>query len=215
MTWKECRLAALQTMFANEGNDINADDTNQDYLNAMPAKANEGMQLLALAGRPKRKSFCIVLGGGTEETAAKLTLPLTSGRYKVSLSHYCGDFRALEELKLETAAGYGAAEDWSLEGDDVLVLPGDLAGTYTVWYAAYPAKITAQTADEAELGLAEELCVLLPLYIASELYKEDDPSMATMWRNEFESGIARVREAWETGAGTRTAGRRPSVTGWW
>lgn len=215
MTWKECRLAALQTMFANEGTDINADDTNQDYLNAMPAKANEGMQLLALAGRPKRESFCIEIGGETAETAEKLTLPLTSGRYKVSLSHYRSDFRALEELKLETAVGYGAAEDWTLEGDDVLVLPGSLAGTYTVWYAAYPAKITAETADEAELGLPEELCVLLPLYIASELYKEDELAMATMWRNEFEDGLAKVREAWEAGVAARTAGQRPSVTGWW
>ena len=34
MTWGECRLAALQTMFANEGKTLTADDSNQEYLDA-------------------------------------------------------------------------------------------------------------------------------------------------------------------------------------
>ena len=52
MTWGECRLAALQTMFANEGKTLTADDSNQEYLDAMPAKANEALQQLCTVGRP-------------------------------------------------------------------------------------------------------------------------------------------------------------------
>lgn len=217
MTWGECRLAALQTMFANEGTQIEVDDTNQEYLNAMPAKANEAAHLLALAGRPRRKRFTIEVRGGAEaeETEEKLTLPQTAERYRICLRHYRQDFRAIGEVKLENADGYGAAEDWQMEGDDELLVPGDAEGTYTVWYDAYPQKFTAQTEDTETIDLPEELCVLMPLYIASELYKEDELAMATMWRNEFEDGLAKVREAYEKSITSRGAGTRPSVTGWW
>ena len=30
MTWGECKLIALQPMFANEGAELTADDSNQD-----------------------------------------------------------------------------------------------------------------------------------------------------------------------------------------
>lgn len=43
---------------------------------------------------------------------------------------------------------YDVAEDWSIEGDDVLVIPGNVTGEYTVWYRAYPQTITTQTPDE-------------------------------------------------------------------
>ena len=219
MTWGECRLAALQTMFANEGAAINVDDSNQDYINAMPAKANEAMHQLALVGRPLLKQFAIEVAEGAVEAAEadKLTLPAAEVRYKLKLSDYIPRFRALEREQLMLDAGgiYDAAEDWSLEGDDVLVLPGNVAGTYTVWYAAYPQTITAATPDSEELDLPAEAAALVPLYIAGELYKEDELAMATMFRNEVEDGLQKMRAAWEqSGSGCRT-GKVRNTTGWW
>ena len=66
-----------------------------------------------------------------------------------------------ELLMLESGGIYDRAEDFSLEGDDVLVLPGNLTGTYTVWYAAYPQVITGSTADSEVLDLAPEAAALL------------------------------------------------------
>ena len=51
MTWGQCKLIALQTMFSNEGADITVDDSNQDYVHAMPGKANEALQQLATVVR--------------------------------------------------------------------------------------------------------------------------------------------------------------------
>lgn len=51
-------------------------------------------------------------------------------------------------------------------------------------------KITADTKDDYELQLPESACVLMPLYMASQLYKDDDISQATAYRNEFEVGLA-------------------------
>ena len=50
-------------------------------------------------------------------------------------------------------------------------------------------KITTDTPDNEEIDLPEDACVLIPLYIASQLYKDDDISQATAYRNEFEAGL--------------------------
>jgi len=49
--------------------------------------------------------------------------------------------------------------------------------------------ITSETALDEEIDLPEEACVLIPLYIASQLYKDDDISQATAYRNEFEVAL--------------------------
>lgn len=50
-------------------------------------------------------------------------------------------------------------------------------------------KIDEETTTETEINLPEDACVLIPLYIASQLYKDDDISQATAYRNEFEVGL--------------------------
>lgn len=50
-------------------------------------------------------------------------------------------------------------------------------------------KIDSTTEDTYEISLPEDACVLIPLYIASQLYKDDDISQATAYRNEFEVGL--------------------------
>lgn len=49
--------------------------------------------------------------------------------------------------------------------------------------------ITTDTMVDEEIELVEDACVLIPLYIASQLYKDDDISQATAYRNEFEAGL--------------------------
>lgn len=220
MKWGECKLRALQTMFSNEGAEINVDDVNQDYINAMPGKAMEAMYQLAAVGRPILKKFYIEIAAGAEETATeeKLTLPAIANKnYKIVLSDYCPRFRCLEQnqLMIETFDSYGQAQDWDIEGDHELILPGDLIGVYTVWYAAYPVEITKSTADETELELAPDAAALVPLYIAAELYKEDDLSMATMFRNEFEDGLVKLQASYQASLKGGMMSRVKNTTGWW
>lgn len=49
--------------------------------------------------------------------------------------------------------------------------------------------ITDKTKDTYEIQLPPDACVLIPLYIASQLYKDDDIAQATAYRNEFEVGL--------------------------
>lgn len=207
-------------MFSNESGELTVDDSNQDYVYAMPGKANEAMLQLTTVGRPLLKSFSIrILEGAAEEaTETALTLPARQARYRIDLAGYCPRFRCLEadQLFLDTGKGYGNAEDWSLEGDTVLCLPGNVTGEYTVWYAAYPKRITASTEDSEELELPEEAAALVPLYMAGELYKEDELAMATVFRNEFEDGLAKLRESYQNSArGGGGFSKVRNTTGWW
>lgn len=49
--------------------------------------------------------------------------------------------------------------------------------------------VDSDTTIDYKIGLPESACVLIPLYIASQLYKDDDISQATAYRNEFEVGL--------------------------
>lgn len=49
--------------------------------------------------------------------------------------------------------------------------------------------VTYETEPETVIDLPEDACVLIPLYIASQLYKDDDIAQATAYRNEFEVGL--------------------------
>lgn len=48
---------------------------------------------------------------------------------------------------------------------------------------------TMEDENNKEEEITDDVCVLLPLYMASQLYKDDDISIATTYRNEFELGL--------------------------
>lgn len=219
MTWGDVKLIALQTMFSNEGQALTVDDINKEYLYAMPGKANEAMQQITAVGRPILKDWHITIAGGAEETetADRLTLPAVEKRYKISLSHYLPRFRCIDRgaVMLDDGVCYDVAEDWSAEGDDVLVLPGNVTGDYTIWYSAYPQTITADTPDGEKIDMPPDAAALIPLYIAAELYKEDELAMATVLRNEYEDGLQKLQAAWQSRAVGLRAEAAGNTTGWW
>jgi len=96
------------------------------------------------------------------------------------------------------------------EGDKTLVLPYDMAGSFTVYYLAYPPYFSAETEDEYELPLAPEVVALMPLYMASQLYKDDDNGIATSYRNEFEVAFERLKNS----ANKSSIKEFTSISGW-
>ena len=213
MKWGEAKMICLQTMFANEGPALTESDSNRDYLYAMPGKANEAMMQLSMVGRPLLKEAKIAVGVENELEAAVLEGGDTC---RVHLKEYLPDFRALHQLMLDSNGIYGDAEEYRVVGDDVLVLPGDVAGVYTVIYKAYPTPVSLETLDDEVLDVNEECAALVPIYMAAELYKDDDLSLATVLRNEYEDGLQKIRAAWaESGGGGYAVAMRRNTTGWW
>lgn len=180
MKWLDVKIATLQKMFAAEGNEIPSDGSADDYVAAMPYAANEALQMLATAGRFLIKSIAIEHDGTNK---------------KYDLKTMVTDYYDLDYIIYES-------EDYSIYREFVkyrmengqLVLFNAPKGTYTVYYKAYPADITEDTDDDYVLPLKPEVVVLIPLYMASQLYKEDDNSLATSYRNEFEVGFERLNK---------------------
>ena len=176
MTWKDIKVATLQKMFAADGNDIPTDGSADDYVDAMPYAANEALNLLATAGRFLVKSQVIAHDG----TDKKYDLPTV-----------ISDFYEFDKIICDTGSAVTDFYNYKLE-NNVLYLYGVPAGNYTITYKAYPTQITDSTLDTYVFPMPNEVVVLIPLYMASQLYKDDDNAIATTYRNEFEVAFERL-----------------------
>lgn len=124
-------------------------------------------------------------------------IPPYSEYIRYDLSELASDYYMvdLENVIYEGDADisrYKATSDFFQEGFKVMVLPRDIPGNYRVLYKAYPPSIELDTPDEYEMPIDPEVAALLPLYMASQLYKDDDSGLATVYRNEFEIAFERL-----------------------
>lgn len=202
MTWKEVKLATLQKMFSAEGLTINeADDSVSEYINAMPQAANEGLQLLCTAGKYLRRSLELEPGAAGETRT-------------VDLEAAAPDLYRIEQLEVYAFDEAGTpvpVRGAKLVAGRYLVLTNQPESRMVLYYNAWPRPVTHSTADDQELPLDPEVAVLLPLYMASQLYKDDDITLATMYRNEFEVAFSLLQRA-DTG---EVGGQFTCATGWW
>ena len=79
--------------------------------------------------------------------------------------------------------------DYQMTDTYTLVLSDFKEGNYIIKYQCYPEKIEESTPADYEIPLEPESAVILPLYMASQLYKDDDITLSTIYRNEFETAI--------------------------
>lgn len=199
MTWYDVKLAALQKMFASDGTDIsNPDEATKEYLNAMPHAANEAIEMLCTAGRYLRKSYTT-----SKDKGEALTVNL---EYEVPDYWRMGNMEVYKLVDDTPEPVDGVA----LYGGKYLVFPAKYEGDFEFFYDAKPTTITLSTPDSKKIDLPDDAVVLLPLYIASQLYKDDDNAIATMYRNEFETAFERL-----TNPRTVTREKFSSNTGWW
>ena len=113
---------------------------------------------------------------------------------RINLRDALQDFYKLvtTDVVYEKDGEYLKFKDYDWEGDSTLILDGLKQGNYKIHYFAYPKEITSQTEDDYELELDPEVAALLPVYIAAELYEDDDSSMAYYIREQYEAAKQRL-----------------------
>ena len=124
----------------------------------------------------------------------KDVVPFTD-KVKYDMKELAPDFYMIDPQGIYYEGAYQTylqTADFYQEGTKTLVLDRDMYGNFTIYYRAYPEQFTADTEDETVLPLDPEVYALLPLYMASQLYKDDDNGIATAYRNEFEVGFDRL-----------------------
>ena len=196
MTWNEVRLAALQKMFSSDGAAINEhDEAVQQYLAMMPQAANEGAGLLLAAGFGLRRAEDICTGGQcTADLAAELPR-LWPGA-------------PLELYRKGKNGTLIRADGAVLTAGRFLRLPG--GGPVLAVYTSRPRAFGPDTSPDEPVELEEQGAALLPLYMASQLYKDDDITIAAQYRNEFEAALEQLTPA----AAELQGGSFTSVSGW-
>ena len=201
-TWDDIRRTVLQKMFlSNIGAVITSNDSTKDYLDAMPAAYNEAVMLVSVANRYITKTFEVPADGLTNVITVNLK----------------NDVNDLFQLKPDGIYFSDANGNFSryfgqkFIGDDLMLLDGTKNGTYRIYYYAYPKKATLDTIGTDDMQLDPDVATLIPLYMASELYKDDDIAVATQYRNEFEAGLEDLLKLRAGGA----TGEFVSETGWW
>jgi hypothetical protein len=119
---------------------------------------------------------------------------------KIKMDDVLDDFYQLSPAELydlgTSGNEYIVADKYFQEADKTLVIERDKPGIYVIHYRAYPQQITLETPDDYEMALDPEVAVLIPFYMASVIYMDDDIGVATSYRNYFEVG----RDALSQGA---------------
>lgn len=175
MTWHDVKLATLQKMMSANGYDIPTDDATTDYVAAMPQAANEALQLLYSANLCIRKCVEIEQAKNADGYESFYDISAAEDFYEL------GEFEAYEvkDGRIRSCKGMTVRAG--------KYVSFDRTGVYQVYYNAWPKQFETNTDDEYVIPLEDDVVVLLPLYMASQLYKDDDISMATVYRNEFET----------------------------
>lgn len=122
-------------------------------------------------------------------------VPPFTDKVKYDMTAIADDFYMIDPQGIYFEGAYQKylqTSDFYQEGTKTLVLDRDMVGSFTIYYRAYPMELTSDTEDTEELPLDPEVYALLPLYMASQLYKDDDNGIATAYRNEFEVGFERL-----------------------
>lgn len=304
-TWYDVKLATLQKMFAADAT-INSDESTTGYIAAMPYAANEGLQMLATAGKFITKKITIVndpIKNLLSESLSKPIHPIEGesfsftadgaksaffevsgiGEYTITvgdvegepipvesksvfmpvrilisnpdglsvtikvssdypmvvrnialyratfvdesdvpffrdkipydLTALCEDFYQIDPQGIFYEGDYSTylqTSDFYQEGSKILLIDRDMVGSFTVYYRAYPVEITSATPDSYEMPVDPEVLPLLSLYMASQLYLDDDSGIATQYRNAFEVAFERLKNT----ANSSTKEEWVSESGW-
>lgn len=203
-TWKDIKMEALGLMFSRTDNGEVVTLPNEDvadFTNEMADAANYALRDMATV-MPIRRAVDIPQtgGGGTWK--------------KYDLKELASDFARLMPNRVTWTDGvdYEQSCDYLPDGPHGILLRERGSGAYSVWYEAYPEEVTKDTPDEQTFSLAPEALDLVPIYMASRIFGEEDISVAVHYLNQYQ---ARRGELAALAAGIDTGGAWRSNTGWW
>lgn len=170
MKWSEIQLESLKKMFLNKEVLIKEDLTEykkdkkyKTYLDAMPQAYNEAVNII-IEKEPIIKRYKLNKNNETDIYDLKTLIDDYKKFYDIECNNIL-NWKLITKNLLKIT-------DWTNEEVEIL-------------YSSYPQKIDIDTSDEQIIELDESYARIIPLYIAGELYKDDDLTLSTVYMNEF------------------------------
>ena len=119
-----------------------------------------------------------------------LTAPVVTGSVATYDLGRIADFAGVYEVRANTGDAY-AAHAYRWEGGTTLVVPLYTADAeYVLLYRKKVPLLTPLCADDTTVDVPDELACLIPYYVKSEWYEDEDAAMAQRARTYFEKGVA-------------------------
>ena len=169
MTYGEIQIESLKKMFLNNDDltidkleEYKQDKKYKTYLFAMPQACNEAINYICNL-EPVIKSY---------------ELKVEQERY--DLKELIEDFKCVENII--------SNKKWEMETENVLKIDKK-AGTVIIYYETYPTLVDSTTTPDTKIEINKDCLRYVPLYIAGELYKDDDLTLSTVYMNEFMTNI--------------------------
>lgn len=171
MNWGQIQIESLKKMFLNSDDlvieklsDYKKDKKYKTYLFAMAQAANEAIMYILENVQPLIKKHILS----------------KSDDNRFDLNTLVNFKRLYQVVNID-----GYFSGYEIEGNNQLVIKDWKGGEIAIYYEATPDLLTSSTKDEKTIELPLHLVITLPLYIAGELYKEDDVQLSTIYMNEF------------------------------
>lgn len=171
MTWGEIQIESLKKMFLNKENleatklnEYKADKKYKTYLFAMKQACNEALtQIYAIC----------------EPTIKMYELELEKGKSVYDLSEIITDYENIYDLESPNNVV------WKQITKNLLKIENWGEGKIIIYYEVKRQYVDDKTEDTYKFDIEDEFVKIIPLYIAGELYKDDDLTIATVYMNEF------------------------------
>lgn len=172
MNWGEIQIEALKKMFLNNDNleiskldEYKKDKKYRTYLFMMPQAANEAINYILENAQPLIKEYIL------KDSSSRFDL------------NSLPNFKRLYQVSSESGQ-----PSYRVEGNNQLIVNGKYEEVI-IYYESYLDLLDQRTSKNEEIKMNPYLLNLIPLYIAGELYKDDDLQLATIYMNEFLSMV--------------------------
>lgn len=190
----EIKIEAFKLMYAEY-----LDDLQIEHLENMKNDENFGRILCAMPGAINRCFMRIEESG---------VLPLKTyclndcyscdrfNRLRFNLDDIT-DFYKINRIIFENEYEYDGNCNYIMETNSNIVLPKK-EGLYTLVYHPTIRRITDNSLDTSEINIPDNIACIIPYFIKGDLFKEDEPSMATEARNLFEALLSSLKSESKT-----------------
>ena len=175
MTWGEIQIESLKKMFLNkeilkieELETYKSDKKYKTYLDAMPQACNEAINYII----------------NLEPIIKSKELEKASQNATYDLKELISDYKKFHDISSEYSVM------WTMLTKNIIRINGWTQGNIDIYYEAYPKTIANDTTSTTKIDLEESFARIIPLYIAGELYKDDDLTLSTMYMNEFMTNLS-------------------------
>lgn len=202
MKLKDIMIESLKLMFASYDrdlalvsvDDLKADSAYRDFIYNMPPAINRAFGLIENKGVLRDIVRTYTASGG------RVAMP----EYITPTDGMLGGNITRIGLKTASEIAWLSWDEIDFSGSEMSLPFASPLEQYVVRYSPKINRVTAETDENTDIPIPDDIAALIPYYVKSELYREEDASEADKARGWFEAGLNEIvsREIMPTGVST-------------